>query len=63
MIIGRYEDSLIKCSYFRKTRHHRIKRNGFLPIRWRMYVAKSWMKDSQFIENQVRIQSLKQHKQ
>ena len=47
MITGRYEDGTIKHSYFRKTRHHRIVRNGFLPIRWKLYVAKSWQIDTQ----------------
>ena len=57
MIIGRYDDGSIKHSYFRKTRHHRIGRNGFHPIRWRMYVAKSWQ-----IDLQLTLQSLKQPK-
>jgi hypothetical protein len=57
-IIGRYEDGSIKRSYFRKNRHHRIKRNGFLPIRWMMYVAKSWQ-----IDAQLTLQVLKQPKQ
>jgi hypothetical protein len=47
MVIGRYEDGSIKHSYFRITRHHRIKRNGFLPIRWKLYVAKSWQMEKQ----------------
>lgn len=47
MIIGRYESGEIKHSYFRRTRHHRIKRNGFLPIRWKMYCAKIWNEDAQ----------------
>jgi hypothetical protein len=46
-IVGRYECGSIKHSYFRKTRHHRIKRNGFLPIRWKMYCAKAWQEDVQ----------------
>ncbi len=57
MIIGRYEDGSIKHCYFRKTKHHRIKRNGFLPIRWKMYVAKSWQ-----IDLQLTLQLLKQPK-
>jgi hypothetical protein len=56
-IIGRYEDGSIKHCYFRKARHYRIKRNGFLPIRWRMYVAKSWQMDLQ-----LTLQSLKTKK-
>jgi hypothetical protein len=47
MITGRYDDGSIKHSYFRKTRHHRIKRNGFLPLRWKIYAAKSWQMDWQ----------------
>ena len=47
MITGRYDDGSIKHSYFRKTRHHRIKRNGFSPIRWKMYVAKGWQLEKQ----------------
>ena len=53
-IIGKYEDGSIKCCYFRKGRHYRIKRNGFLPIRWRMYVAKSWQIDRAYIEQKLK---------
>jgi hypothetical protein len=55
LIIGRYNDGSIKHCYFRKRKHHRVKRNGFLPIRWRMYVAKSWLKDMEYIEKQISI--------
>lgn len=39
-IIGRYECGAVSHSYFRKIKHHRIKRNGWRTIRWRMYLAK-----------------------
>lgn len=39
--IGRYEDGSIKHCYFRRYKHHRIKRNGFSMIRRRMWIAGS----------------------
>jgi hypothetical protein len=37
--MGCYEDGSPKFSYLRKLKHHRIKLNGFPPIRRVMYFA------------------------
>jgi hypothetical protein len=42
-------------AYITRYKHHRNSRNGFKPIRWRMYVAKNWMRDRLFIEKQIKI--------
>ena len=39
-VIGKYEDGSVKHSYFRRFKHHRIKRNGFSRIRFKMWIAK-----------------------
>lgn len=38
-IIGKYNDGSPARCYFRKHKHHRIRRNGFRAIRWKMYLA------------------------
>ena len=53
MIIGKYDDGSVKRSYFRKTKHHRIKRNGFFPIRWKMYIAKGLLIEQSFKKDQL----------
>jgi hypothetical protein len=46
-IIGKWEDGSAKRCYFRKTRHYRIKSNGFPPIRRIMYFAHEYKWDCQ----------------
>lgn len=43
----RYECGSRKFTYFRITKHHRIKRNGYTRLRWMMYCAKENQSDIQ----------------
>ena len=43
----RYEDGTPKLTYFRITKHHRIKINGWARLRWMLNCAKSWQSSEQ----------------
>lgn len=56
--IGRYKDGSVKYCYFRRSKHSRIKRNGFGRIRHRMMIA-SWIKENADIDRYIERQKNK----
>ncbi len=58
--IGRYEDGSIKHCYFRRSKHNRIKRNGFSKIRYRMFIA-GWIKQESATDRYIERQKTNNH--